>query len=286
MPLVARLTLDPALKIATFILVAMTAVVLGRLSWALIEPSSILPAAEASSAQPLAASSSSGFRGGFRELAGLSVFGASKAAGSSVVNAPDTTLSWVLKGVLSDRDPERSSAILSPQGQPEKLYRVGASLPGNVRLEQVLSDRVILARDGKLETLRLKREPAAASGRKTSSSPSPSATNATLTPGGGVATIDREAWANDPQRFLEVISASPVMQDGEMYGLEVNPGRQAAEFEAAGLQPGDVILSVEGTPISEIQDYRDILQELGGSSSVSVSLERDGQPTEITITMD
>lgn len=286
MPLVARLTLDPALKIATFILVAITAVVLGRLSWALIEPSSILPSAQAASAQPLPTSSGNGSQGGFRELASLSIFGASNNPRSSVVNAPDTTLSWVLKGVLSDRDPERSSAILSPQGQPEKLYRVGASLPGNVRLEQILSDRVILARDGKLETLRLKRDSAATSSKKAPSRPKPGASNATLTPDGGVATIDREAWANDPQRFLEVISASPVMQDGEMYGLEVNPGRQAAEFEAAGLMPGDVILAVEGTPVSEIQDYRDILQELGGSSSVSVSLERDGQPTEITITMD
>lgn len=287
MPLVARLTLDPALKIATFLLVAITAVVLGRLTWALIEPSSILPAAVAASTEPFPASggSGSGTQGSFRELAALSIFGASKG-NSSAVNAPDTTLSWVLKGVLSDRDPERSSAILSPQGQPEKLYRVGASLPGNVRLEQVLSDRVILARDGKLETLRLKRDAAASASKKPASRPKPGATNATLTPDGGVATIDREAWANDPQRFLEVISASPVMQDGEMYGLEVNPGRQVAEFEAAGLQPGDVILAVEGTPVSEIQDYRDILQELGGSSSVSVSLERDGQPTEITITMD
>ncbi|WP_150300456.1 type II secretion system protein GspC [Pseudomonas profundi] len=285
MPLVARLTLDPALKIATFILIAITAVVLGRLSWALIEPSSILPSAEAAATQPLLTSSANGSRGGFRELAALSIFGASNNSNYSVVNAPDTTLSWVLKGVLSDRDPERSSAILSPQGQPEKLYRVGASLPGNVRLEQILSDRVILARDGKLETLRLKRE-SATNGKKAPSRPKPGASNATLTPDGGVATIDREAWANDPQRFLEVISANPVMQDGEMYGLEVNPGRQAGEFEAAGLMPGDVILAVEGTPVSEIQDYRDILQELGGSSSVSVSLERDGQPTEITITMD
>ena len=285
MPLVARLTLDPALKIATFLLVAITAVVLGRLTWALIEPSSILPAAVAAAPERLPASGASATQGGFRELAALSIFGASKG-NSSVVNAPDTTLSWVLKGVLSDRDPQRSSAILSPQGQPEKLYRVGASLPGNVRLEQVLWDRVILARDGKLETLRLKRDAAAGTGTKPPSRPKPGATNATLTPDGGVATIDREAWANDPQRFLEVISASPVMQDGEVYGLEVNPGRQVAEFEAAGLQPGDVILAVEGTPVSEIQDYRDILQELGGSSSVSVSLEPNGQPTEITITMD
>jgi general secretion pathway protein C len=109
--------------------------------------------------------------------------------------------------------------------------------------------------------------------------------NVTLAADGGVARIDREAWMNDPQRFLEVVSASPVMVDGAMYGLEVSPARNAREFEAAGLQAGDVVTSVEGTPISEINDYRDILEGLTGDS-VSLTLERGGEPMTITITMD
>lgn len=288
MPLVARFTLDPILKIATFLLIALTAVVLGRLTWAVIEPSSIMPAARPA-ANAVIADTAPTATGGFRQLAALSVLGANQSR-PAVVNAPDTTLSWTLKGVMSDPDPARSAAILAPQGQPEKLYRVGAALPGNVRLEQVMNDRVILARDGKLETLRLKRVEQAAprnAGRSSAAPRLPAADpDVTITPDGGVARIDREAWASDPQRFMDVISASPVMQDGAMYGLEVNPARNAREFEAAGLEPGDVIVAVEGTPVSEISDYRDILQELGGASSVSVSLERNGEPINITITMD
>ncbi|HDZ56295.1 MAG TPA: type II secretion system protein GspC [Pseudomonas xinjiangensis] len=284
MPLVARLTLDPILRIATFLLVAVTAVLLGRLAWALIEPSSIVPAAGLTAVAKASESVAPTSQGGFRQLAALSVFGKSNQ-GSAVVNAPDTTLSWALKGVLTDPDPTRSSAILSPQGQPEKLYRVGASLPGNVRLEQIMSDRVILARDGKLETLRLKRAKTPTSSSVASRLPTVDP-DATITPDGGVARIDKEAWASDPERFMDVVSVSPVMQDGVMYGMEVNPSRNAREFEAAGLQPGDVITSIEGTPVSEINDYRDILQELGDASSVSVSLERSGEPINITITME
>ncbi|WVM92770.1 type II secretion system protein N [Halopseudomonas pachastrellae] len=157
------------------------------------------------------------------------------------INAPDTKLSWTLKGVLSDPDPARSAAILVTQGQPEKLYRVGASLPGQVRLEQVLPDRVMLMRDGQLETLRLKRNQFAGAGRSSSSRLAnlPSTDNSqTLAPDGGLARIDRDAWLNDPQRFMEVISANPVMVDGVMYGLEVSPSRNVREFETAGLKGG------------------------------------------------
>lgn len=62
--------------------------------------------------------------------------------------------------------------------------------------------------------------------------------------------------------------------------------RNAREFEAAGLVSGDVITEVNGRPVAEISDYRDLLAELADASSVSVSLERNGEPMNITINMD
>lgn len=287
MPLDARFPLDSSLRLLLIVLIAITAVMLGRLTWTVVEPQSILPAP---AAIPLSTTGGAGGAAvrGFAEVAALSAFG--NAAGQSrnaAINAPDTTLRWVLKGVLADPNPLRSSAILAPQGQPEKAYRVGASLPGNVRLEQVLADRVILARDGKLETLRLQRVTLASRRslpRRTVDLPQVDS-NISIAADGGVARIDREAWMNDPQRIMEVVSATPVLIDGAMYGLEVRPARNAREFEAAGLQPGDVVTAVEGTPVAEINDYRDIFQQLTGNT-VSLSLDRNGEPMTITITMD
>lgn len=287
-PLNARLSIEPVVRLITLLLVAVVVVMLGQLTWMLVEPSSMLPSVEDSRLDPIANGAEAARIRGFDDVAALSVFGSAARAANTVVDAPDTSLSWVLKGVLADPDPERSGAILAPQGQPEKYYRVGASLPGSVRLDQVLADRVILVRDGQLETLRLQRRPlssgAATPSRRTANLPQVD-TSVTLAPDGGVARIDREAWMNDPQRFLEVVSASPVMVDGAMYGLEISPARNAREFEAAGLQAGDVVTAVEGTPVSEINDYRDILQELTGDS-VNLTVERNGDPMTITITMD
>lgn len=278
MPVIARLSLDSVVKLATFLLVAITAVLLARLTWTLIEPTSVLPPAASVPLAELQADSATGARGGFRELAALSVFG-TPARENRVVNAPETALSWTLKGVFTNPDPSRSAAILAPQGQPEKLYRVGASLPGSVTLQEVFADRVILDRGGRLETLRLKRHDAPASAGRRSAPALPAAAQAEPR-------VDRDAWVNDPQRFLDVISANPVMEDGVLYGLEVSPARNAREFEAAGLVSGDVITEVNGRPVAEISDYRDLLAELADASSVSVSLERNGEPMNITINMD
>tara|TARA_Y100000780_G_scaffold87160_1_gene79033 strand:- start:591 stop:1451 length:861 start_codon:yes stop_codon:yes gene_type:complete len=283
---VARPSLESAVTAVTALLVLLGAWILAHLVWAVVAPQSVLPPASSLSLSVNAGADAPSYPG-FRELALLSPLGRANQQQLDL-NAPDTKLSWTLKGVLADADPARSAAILVTQGQPEKLYRVGASLPGQVRLEQVLSDRVMLMRDGQLETLRLKRNESAGAGRRPSRSAGLPATDntQTLAPDGGLARIDRDAWLNDPQRFMEVISANPVMVDGVLYGLEVSPSRNVREFEAAGLKSGDVITDVDGTPVSQIEDYRDILRELTDASSVSLSLERDGEPMNITITMD
>src|SRR5690554_5203175 len=209
MPLVARFNLDVVVRFSTFLLVAFSAVLLGRLTWAVLEPSSILPAAAAPAHLNQPAETASA-RGGFAELASLSVFGTATAKGGSrTVNAPETSLSWSLKGVLSNPDPSRSAAILSPQGQAEKLYRVGASLPGDVTLQEVLADRVILNRGGRLETLRLKRYDNAAASASRRGAPALPAAASDALDSGAAPRIDRDAWVDNPQRFLDVISANP-----------------------------------------------------------------------------
>jgi general secretion pathway protein C len=92
MPLYARFPLDSAFRLIVIVLLAVTAVLLGRLTWTVVEPDSVLPA-PASVTLSLADGSDVGATRGFSELAVLSVFGS--AAGQSrnaAINAPDTSL--------------------------------------------------------------------------------------------------------------------------------------------------------------------------------------------------
>jgi regulator of sigma E protease len=60
----------------------------------------------------------------------------------------------------------------------------------------------------------------------------------------------------------------------------VQPGTPAA---GAGLQPGDVVTSVEGHPIHDVLDFKDQIQFRLGEPT-TLAIRRDGQPATVTIT--
>ena len=91
------------------------------------------------------------------ELAQLALFGRAPSAQSTPVpeteNLPKTNLRLILRGALAaDGEFPGSALIEHPDGATE-VYMVGDSLPGDARLRTVLSNRVILERNGKLENL-------------------------------------------------------------------------------------------------------------------------------------
>ncbi|MEH6556969.1 MAG: type II secretion system protein N [Oceanicoccus sp.] len=66
---------------------------------------------------------------------------------------PATNMQLILRGAFTSTNPERGSAIIEgPDGQT-RAYRVGNRLYGQAELRQVYADRVVLSRNGELETL-------------------------------------------------------------------------------------------------------------------------------------
>jgi general secretion pathway protein C len=74
---------------------------------------------------------------------------------SEIIKAPETNLSLKLIGVLFNRDKEDGYAIISESGKRQKTFHKGDKLPGNATLYAVESNRVILERNGRHETLSL-----------------------------------------------------------------------------------------------------------------------------------
>jgi len=64
-----------------------------------------------------------------------------------------TNSSLTLNGVFVSDDPKTAAAVIAENDNPEELYTLGDKVPGGGVLDQVLSDRVILKRNGRLETL-------------------------------------------------------------------------------------------------------------------------------------
>jgi len=56
--------------------------------------------------------------------------------------------------------------------------------------------------------------------------------------------------------------------------------------DTAGLQRGDVIKAVDGTTIETPQDFRDQIEDKQVGDTITLSIDRDGQPHDVTATLE
>ena len=264
----------------TAVLVIAIAYQLATLTWTLIPGSTPL-------ATPAARAVDSGKTTGgadYSVLEDSNLFGEEaeqpQAVVAPVVDAPDTTLSLTLRGILSkEGDPNGSVIIEGSRGGEMKTYFVGQTIDGadGATLHSVYADRVLLNRAGRLETLRLPKELTPSSGSSMAmASPLPSA----AAPQTGSL---REVISENAARLTDIIRPSPHVQEGQVVGFRVNPGRDRAAFEALGLQPGDVVTDINGTVLDDPSQGLQVFQSLGESTQANVTVLRDGVPQVIVI---
>jgi general secretion pathway protein C len=143
-------------------------------------------------------------------------------------------------------------------------------------LHSVYLDRVILDRNGQLETLALPRPSTAGIAiTRTAAAPRPG--------GGQFADNLRRIAETNPTAFAEIVRPQPVFANGVQRGYRVYPGRNRQQFAKLGLQPGDLVLSINGTPLDDPQRGMEIFNTIGTSDRVTVTVERNGQSQELTL---
>ena len=188
-------------------------------------------------------------------------------------NAPQTSMPLVLTGVIAANDPRDGLAILGPSVAATKVYAVGDNIPGGARLHSVLSDHVLLERDGHLEALALPHQLAG-------NSPPPSIS---ATPTAPVLDRMRELVSRDPGIIADIMRPEPVFAGGKQQGFRVYPGRDREAFVRLGLRPGDLVTAIDGTPLDDPARGEQILSTLGSSSEARVTILRNGQQQDLTL---
>jgi general secretion pathway protein C len=194
------------------------------------------------------------------------VSGASSAGGQ----APQTTMPLVLAGVIAEKDPAKGQAIIGDSAAVGKLYAVGAMISGGVRLNAVYGDRVLLERNGALETLMLPR-----TAPKGGSAPAPAANART------------SSLQDNATVLAGLVRVQPVFNQGKLTGYRIFPGgtHGSATFNQLGLRAGDLILAVNGTPLDDASKAMEVLQTLSSSASATVTVSRNGQPQEVNLNL-
>lgn len=196
--------------------------------------------------------------------------------------AVETRLPLELLGVFVADEDEASAAIIAQKGKAGLLYVVGEKVPGNADLIEVHADHIVLRRAGSRETLRFPQATGSrmvaepnASTRSLAAPPNAiqDAEAAPTTPRDFVSSY-REQIDEDPEGALQGIGISPVSEgSAEGYRLD-NAAASSPYLSQTGLQPGDVVLSVNGQPVGDIQQDRLQIDNILAEGSARIEVQR------------
>jgi len=211
------------------------------------------------------------------------LFGQSDSIGTASSSAPTTPtrLPLNLRAVFVSTDPRQSTAIISERNNAGKLYNAGDMLPGSAKLASIEATRVILSRAGSREELAFKSDFKAKKGIQAATiAPQQAAQTSPAAPANPESNALQQInaqLAQDPDETLKKMGVSRSSEGGYRIGSTANQPFLAQ----SGLQPGDVVLSINGRPLGDINVDRLALTNLANAGSVSVELLRNGQTLTI-----
>jgi general secretion pathway protein C len=159
-----------------------------------------------------------------------------------------------------------------------------------VSLQAIFPDRVILSRNGQLETLRLDKDAPARpltsrdAGSEDEESYDPSEDESDDT--SAMLTDIREEVMADPTRASNYIRVQPASNGGQLRGYRVYPGRDRTIFGAVGLRPGDLVTQVNGIQLNDANTALQMLGQLSSASNLTVVVERGGQQQTLNVNLN
>ena len=241
--------------------------------------------------RPVLSSSSNQNGVDIQKIQQLNLFGDIAAAPAvapvaTVTDAPETRLNLTLTGVVASSEKEAGTAIIENRGS-QAVYGLGEKIEGtNATLQKVFNDRVIIRNGSRDETLMLdgidyeeanrRREQQARQrpqvDQRDSESPRALSDEA----------LEATAELRErPANFTDFISISPKVEDGQLIGYQVSPGKEPELFKSAGLQAGDVISQINGLDLTDMQQSKEALNELRNAQTLELTIIRDGSLTTL-----
>lgn len=244
------------------------------------------------------------------KVSNLELFGKAEAVTSApqVIDAPETRLNLELQGVFIADDESQSTAIVGEKNKTGELYGIGDRLPGNSRLAAVFVDHVLIRRGSRMEKLMF----ADTRYRIKKTNPEP---RRGRTISGGLSDSERAGLDKIRDRVRNRSASVPVTQqhagsrrsvaevtnrlknnpvatlgeagitavaEGESKGYRIGQNAQDA-IRQAGLQPGDVILSVNGRPVGSAANDQALIDQVMASSRVRVEVKRGSRRFFLTV---
>lgn len=187
-------------------------------------------------------------------------------ARQAVTSQGMTTLPLTLTGLLASSDERAALAVILYQGK-QASYAPGDALPiAGVSVQRIGAEGVVLAEPGGLRLLSYPQQARSA------------------------APVERKlvaSVAQHPQQIFDYLSVSPVRDENQaLLGYRINPGRQPALFGNLGFKPNDLAVAINGADLRDSQQAQQILLQLPQLTAATVTVEREGQRHDISVSLD
>jgi len=239
--------------------------------------------------------------------------------------AVETRLPLELQGVFVADEPEASAAIVAQRGRAGELYVVGDNLPGNATLIEVHPNYIVLRRAGARETLTFPdSKPQFVAGGSPDDAPEREFSRSLATPfeddydedipvdetsydDGGYAAADgsyagqdtasgsdtmralvdeyRERINADPEGTLNELGLEPVEADSAA-GYRLGALAESPYLSQTGLQPGDVVLSVNGQAVGDVRQDQTQIDSILASGSARLEVQRGNRRFFVTASLN
>ena len=196
--------------------------------------------------------------------------------GEDPSNPRPSTANLVLDGTIATQDAKRGIAIIHADG-PSKVYSVGEDIDG-ASLNSVYLDHVVLDRGGALEILQLPRSPHVRAALAD--------LNTDLSPQGAQYMDSAGRIVDKPPGILDKLMRTVGSYDDKAQkfrGYRVYPQGAGNGLRALGLTPGDLLTAVNGMPLDDQHHSQQILDTIGSSDQLTVTVERQGQTLDVTL---
>jgi len=231
------------------------------------------------------------------DAAAQNIFGAPGAKPKKVRTEPQTAtvtkLNLKLIGVYTAEPKESAMAIISSNGKPEEVFRVGETITGRAVLTEVLQNEVRIDNAGREEKLILPETVASTGGNNNANLPG--AGLAQQAQGGGNGTPIqlpespkeiRDTLVKNPAMLNKLVSAVPYRENGRILGYKITPKQQDGLLANYGVLPGDVVTRVNGIALANQKNAIRALRKLVKAPSIDISILRDGAELPVSIALE
>lgn len=220
-------------------------------------------------------------RRNLQSIVAAHLFGRADTLPSSGVGAQEALK---LMGIIATGQSHDGYAIIDAPDGVSHLYRVGSPIVAGLMLSEVFPDHVVLLRDETPVTLRLPK-----SATVTRASLAGSVVSPEIVAGAGGMDSSAPASFMPPLlptsgAILRSLNLRPAIEHGDPMGMRVM-ATSAGErpLEALGLNPGDVVVSVNGAPVGAGPVGGELMTTINAGRTATLTVERQGRTIEITI---